>query len=127
MKIKIINPNTSADMTRSIRAAAQRYARSETEIVTVSPERGPITIEDHYDEVLAAVGAMEEVKKGLSEGFDGYIIACFGDTGLYACRELTEAPVVGIAEASLLMACMLGYKFSILSILFSRFAIRSRW
>lgn len=120
MKIKVINPNTSVDMTRSIGAAARRYARPETELVTVSPERGPITIEDHYDEVLAAVGAIEEVKKGLSEGFDGYIIACFGDTGLYACRELAEAPVVGMAEASFLMACMLGHKFSILSIL-SRF------
>ena len=59
MKIKVINPNTSVDMTRSIGAAARRYARPETELVTVSPERGPITIEDHYDAVLAAVGAME--------------------------------------------------------------------
>ena len=120
MKIKVINPNTCAEMTASIRVEAQRYARPGTEIVAVSPVRGPITIEDHYDEVLSAVGAVEEVRKGLDEGFDGYVIACFGDTGLYACREVAEAPVVGIAEASLLLACMLGHKFSILSIL-SRF------
>lgn len=117
MRIKIINPNTSEDMTRSIGVTAKKYARQDTEIVAVSPERGPISIEDFYDEALAAVGVMEEVKKGLSEGFDGYITACFGDPGLYACREITEAPVIGIAEASLFMACMLGYKFSILSIL----------
>jgi len=114
MRIKIINPNTSADMTRSIGETAEMCARPDTEIVTVSPERGPISIEDYYDEALAAVGFMEEVKKG---GFDGYITACFGDPGLYAGREITDAPVIGIAEASLFMACMLGHKFSILSIL----------
>ena len=117
MKIKIINPNTFQDMTRSIGEAAKKYARSGTEVVTVSPKRGPISIEDHYDEALAAVGVMEEVKKGEEEGFDGYIVACFGDPGLYACREITEKPVVGIAEAALFMACMLGYRFSILSVL----------
>ncbi|MCL0077201.1 aspartate/glutamate racemase family protein [Dehalococcoidia bacterium] len=119
MRIKIINPNTCEDMTRSIEATARKYARQGTEIVAVSAPRGPISIEDFYDEALAAVGVMEEVRKGLSvsEGFEGYIIACFGDPGLYACREMSEAPVIGIAEASLFMACMLGHKFSILSIL----------
>lgn len=48
---------------------------------------------------------------------DGYVIACYGDPGLYAARELASAPVVGIGETSMLMACMLGYKFSIITIL----------
>lgn len=117
MKIKIINPNTCLDMTKSIEAMAKKCARQGTEIVAVSPERGPISIEDYYDETLAAVGVIEEVKKGLAEDFDGYIIACFGDPGLYPSRELSDAPVIGIAEASLFMACMLGHKFSIISIL----------
>ena len=122
MRIKIINPNTCEEMTRAIGAMAQKCASPGTEIVAVSPERGPITIEDYYDEAIAAVGVIEEVKKGLAEGFDGYITACFGDPGLYPSRELSEAPVIGIAEASFFMACMLGTKFSILSIL-GRFKI----
>jgi len=117
MKIKIINPNTHQGMTKAIGETARRYASAGTEVVAVSPERGPLTIEDYYDEALATVGVMEEVKKGQAEGFDGYITACFGDPGLYQSREVSEAPVVGIAEASLFMACMLGYKFSIISIL----------
>jgi len=115
MKIKIINPNTCQEMTRSIEETARGCARPGTEIVAVSPKCGPISIEDYYDEALATVGVIEEVKTGMKEKFDGFIIACFGDPGLYASRELTESPVVGIAEASFLMACMLGYKFSILS------------
>jgi len=117
MRIKIINPNTHQGMTRAIGETARRCARGDTEVVAVSPERGPLTIEDYYDEALATVGVMEEVKKGQTEGFDGYITACFGDPGLYQSREISDAPVIGIAEASLFMACMLGYKFSIISIL----------
>ena len=117
MKIKIINPNTCLDMTRSIEVVAKKYAGPETGITAVSPERGPISIEDYYDEALATIGVLEEVKKGVEEGYDGYIIACFGDPGLYPSRELSEAPVIGIAEASFYMACALGPKFSILSIL----------
>lgn len=117
MKIKVINPNTYLAMTKSIDIIAKKCARSGTEIVCVSPERGPITIEDNYDEALATIGAIEEVKKGMQENFDGYVIACFRDAGLYACRELTETPVIGMAEASFFIACMLGHKFSIISIL----------
>jgi allantoin racemase len=117
MRIKIINPNTCLEMTRSIEETARACARPDTEMVVVSPQRGPISIEDFYDEALATVGVIEEVKIGIKESFDGYIIACFGDPGLFASRELSESPVVGIAEASFYFACMLGYKFSILSAL----------
>jgi len=47
--------------------------------------------------------------------FDGAIVACFGDPGLFAARELTTAPVVGISEASMLTALTLGRRFSILT------------
>jgi len=117
MRIKIINPNTYIDMTRSIDTIAKRCARPDTEIVTVSPEHGPFTIEDNFDKAIATVGTIEEIKKGVLEHFDGYVIACFGDPGLYAGREIAEAPVIGAAEASFYMACMLGHRFSIISIL----------
>ena len=117
MRIKIINPNTCLEMTKSIELCAKKYANLDTEIIAVSPDRGPITIEDHYDEALATVGVMEEIIKGQLEKYDGYITACFGDPGLYQGREISEAPVVGIAEASMFMACMLGNKFSIISTL----------
>jgi allantoin racemase len=69
MKIKIINPNTCLEMTHSIEVCAKKYANSGTEIIAVSPERGPITIEDYYDEALATVGVMEEIRKGTIRGF----------------------------------------------------------
>jgi allantoin racemase len=108
LRIKVINPNTSWDMTRRIEAAAKMYAARGTEVVAVSPERGPPIITSRYDDAISVVGLLEEVKKGVRDGFDGFVVAAFIDTGLYEAREAAEAPVVGIAEAAMHMACLLG-------------------
>ncbi len=115
MRIKIINPNTSVAMTKAIDATAKQYRRHDTEIVTVSPESGPVAIDNYYDEATAAVGVLQEIKKGLLDNFDGFIIACFTDPALQASRELSSFPVVGIGEAAMLLACTVAHKFSILS------------
>ena len=117
MRLKIINPNTTWGMTRSVEASANAIARTETEITAVSPRRGPVSIESYYDEQIAIMGVLEEVLLGEKEEFDAYIIACFGDPGLFAAREITQAPVIGIAEAAMLTACMLAPKFSVLTVL----------
>ena len=95
-------------MTDKIGAAARSVALSSTEIVAVSPSMGPVSIEGHYDEAIAAIGVLDEVRKGEREGFDGYVIACFGDPGLLAAREIANGPVVGIAEAAMHAASLIG-------------------
>jgi allantoin racemase len=115
LRIKIINPNTSREMTEGIDAAARKYKRQDTEVVTVSPACGPAAIDNFYDEVLSCVGVLQEVKKGIKDGFDGFVIACFNDPGLQASREVSNVPVVGIAEAAMLLACTVAHRFSILS------------
>ncbi len=117
MKIKVINPNTTWSMTDKIGEAARAVAAPGTEIVAVSPSMGPVSIEGFYDEAFAAVGVLDEVRKGEAEGFDGYVIACFGDPGLNAAREIARGPVIGIAEAAMHAASMTGTGFSIVSTL----------
>ena len=117
MKIKVINPNTSMEMTHAINAAAQSVARPGTDIVSVSPAFGPASIESYYDDYLSIPGLLEEIRTGDTNGYDAYIIACYGDPGLHAARELTTKPVVGIAEASLYMASMLAARFSIVTVI----------
>lgn len=119
MKIKIINPNTTQAMTDGIYKAAVTAASPGTAIVAVSPERGPVSIENWHDEVFAAAGVVEEVHKGetLEGGFDAYITACYGDPGLNPAREVTDKPVVGIAEASMHLATFVAYRFSVVTIL----------
>ena len=117
MKIKVINPNTSLEMTEGIGKAARSVARQGTEIVAVSPDFGPVSIESYYDEYFAACGVLDEVRKGESEDVDAYVIACYGDPGLHGAREMTAKPVIGIAEASFYTAAMLAERFSVVSVI----------
>ena len=116
MRIKVINPNTTVAMTGEIDASAQRVKEPGTEIVTVNPPRGPVSIEGHYDVQVAAVQVFGEVLREKDE-FDAYIIACFGDPGLEGVREITDAPAVGICQAALQLASTLAPCFSILTVI----------
>ena len=117
MHIHVINPNTTASMTRKIGEAASRIAASGTRISATNPASGPASIEGHFDEAISAVGVAEEIRNGKRQGADAYIIACFGDPGLLAARELTRAPVIGIAEAAFHMATLISTRFSIVTTL----------
>ncbi len=117
MKIKVINPNTTSSMTEKIGAIARSVANPETEIIACNPNMGPVSIEGHYDEALSIVGILDEIRKGETECIDGYVIACFGDPGLLAARELTKAPVIGIAEAAMHAASLIATSFSIVTTL----------
>lgn len=116
MRILVINPNTTEEMTRGIQAQAVRYARADTVIEATSPAWGPASIEGHLEEELAAVATLETIAQRGAE-FDGVVLACYGDPGLYAAREISPVPVVGIAEASMLLACTVAHTFSIVSTL----------
>jgi len=117
MKIKVINPNTTQSMTEKIGAAARAVAAPGTTILAVSPSMGPVSIEGHYDEAVSVLGVLDEVRRGEAEGCDGYIIACFGDPGLLAAREIARGPVLGIAEAAMHAASMVATGFSIVTTL----------
>ena len=118
MKIKLINPNTTQSMTDSIYNMAVRYADADTEITAVSPLTGPDSIECYVDEYLAVPGVIQEVIKGdKEENADAFIIACFGDPGLAAAREVTEKPVLGICESAITTAKFIAPYFSVVSVL----------
>ncbi|MDI9336686.1 MAG: aspartate/glutamate racemase family protein [Gammaproteobacteria bacterium] len=118
MKIKIINPNTTWSMTHKIGEAAQSLQLPNVDILAVSPDFGPASIEGFYDESMACLGLLDEIKKGDAiEECDAYIIACFGDPGLDAARELTRKPVIGVAEAAMRSASYISTGFSVVTTL----------
>ncbi|WP_092806453.1 aspartate/glutamate racemase family protein [Rhodococcus globerulus] len=117
MKIKVINPNTTWAMTAKIEECARAVAGPGTFVDAVSPATGPASIESHYDEALSVPGILTEIATGEMDGVDGYVIACFGDPGLDAARELAIGPVVAIAEAAMHYASFLGRGFSVVTTL----------
>lgn len=115
MRILFINPNTSESFTNRIRHIATQYASPHTRIAACTASSGPRSIESIYDELLSAQGTLE-VALGHLDQADGLVIACYSDhPAIQALRELTDKPVVGIAEASMLTACLLGNRFSIVT------------
>ncbi|WP_433521732.1 aspartate/glutamate racemase family protein [Nocardia pseudovaccinii] len=117
MRIRVVNPNTTRAMTGTIEQCAQAVAGAGTLLDAVNAEMGPASIESHYDEALSVPGILAAIRRGEEEGVDGYVIACFGDPGLDAARELASGPVIGIAEAAMRTASHLGGGFSIVTTL----------
>jgi Asp/Glu/hydantoin racemase len=114
MKILVANPNTSESVTQRIAEVARAAASPGTEIVAVTAREGVPYIATRAD---AAVGgrATLELMAEHAAGCDAAIVAAFGDPGLGGARELLSIPVVGMAEAAMLTACMLGRSFSIVT------------
>jgi allantoin racemase len=75
---------------------------------------GPPHLEYHLYEHEAFSGMLELMREAESEGCAAGVIGCFYDGGLRELREALTMPVVGMAEASLLLATTMGHKFSII-------------
>ncbi|MEM3703266.1 MAG: aspartate/glutamate racemase family protein [Candidatus Bathyarchaeia archaeon] len=116
IKIMVINPNSSKMMSQLIEHTAKKYASSETQIIVTTSTMTPETIEDYIDYVKASEEVIQRITEGSKYGVDAYVIACYDDPGLYAGRQLVEVPVVGVAEASMLYAVILGQKFTFITI-----------
>lgn len=115
MQILLVNPNTTASMTRKAGEAARFVCGAGTEILAVNPDFGPPSIEGYYDEVFSIPGLIGEIRK--HPGADAVVIACFDDTGLDAARCATAAPVIGIGEAGFHMASLVAGKFGVVTTL----------
>lgn len=116
-RLLILNPNTSTSVTARLLDAARLAVAPGTEITAVTAPRGVPYIATRAEAVIGGAVALEMLAE-LAGSFDAAIIAAFGDPGLGGARELMPVPVVGLAEAAMLSACMLGRRFSIIS--FSR-------
>ncbi len=115
MRILFINPNTTEEFTRKVQETIDRYANPTTTAVACNPSAGPRSIECIYDELLSAAPTLELAIRQMDQ-YDAFVIACVSDhPTVYALREITDKPVIGICEASTYFACMVGYKFSIVT------------
>ena len=122
MRIHLINPNTSRAMTSKIAVTAREVAGPDVTVVATCPDpgAGPAAVESHTDEAWAALVVAQHVvaAEAADDGpADGYVVACFGDPGLDAARELTDGPVVGIAEAAMHVATLSGRTFAVVTTL----------
>jgi allantoin racemase len=115
VRVLIINPNTSQQMTEAIHRSGTAAAARGTSIETVCATAGPRSIEGYYDEATSLLGSLEWLLRREPD-FDAFIFACYSNhPAIHAARELTGKPALGIAEASMVLACLLGHKFSVVT------------
>ncbi|MEP0234459.1 aspartate/glutamate racemase family protein [Roseibium sp.] len=115
----VINPNTTASMTRKIGEAARAAAGPRTRITAINPHHGPAAIQGAADGGAALPGLLALVETTLSNdpAVDAVIIACFDDTGVWQLKSRCSVPVIGIGEAACHMASLLVERFSVVTTL----------
>lgn len=114
MRILVVNSNTTPAVTERIGAAARAVASVGTEITAVSAPFGLPLIVTRADWLVAGPATLAALADHRGS-YDAAVIACFGDPGLDAAKELVDVPVLGISEAAFHAACMLGRRFGVVS------------
>jgi allantoin racemase len=107
MRILLVNGNTTQAVTDRMAAAARAAASPDTEIVPVTARFGAEIIGSRVETAVAAAAVVERLAHA-AEGCDAAIIGASVDPGLAAAREMLDIPVLGITEAALHTACLLG-------------------
>jgi allantoin racemase len=108
-RILIINPNTSESVTERVQAACQQV-HPDLHWESVTARFGAPYIASEASYVVGAHAVLEAYAafEAASGRPDAALIACFGDPGLLALREVAQIPVVGLAQASLEAAAARG-------------------
>lgn len=113
MKVLLINPNSDVNMTRSMEKLIETYQPDGIGIDVVGLSDSPEfiyskeTIDQTYEPLLKKIKEEED-------NYDIFIISCHLDPNLEKIRQKTKKLVIGIGQASVLMAQALGLRFSII-------------
>jgi allantoin racemase len=114
VRILLINPNTSPEITDKLARYVRGLAGQDDDIVPATGRFGGRYISTRATAAIAAHSALDAMAEH-GQGCDAVLLACFGDPGLAALKEVSRVPVVGMAEASCRFACTLGRRFSIVT------------
>ena len=110
-RLLVINPNTTGSITERVQQAIHAESPPDVWTEAVTARFGAPYIGDPCGYAVAAHATLESWARHSSQralGPDGIVIACFGDPGLLALRELADCPVTGLAEAALAEAAGFG-------------------
>jgi len=116
-RILVINPNSTVSVTRAIdEAMAPLRIPGGPAIECTTLEEGPPGVESQIDADGVILPLFHLIREKDTDTA-AFVIACFSDPGLFAAREATAKPVLGIAECGILTALTLGHRFGVISIL----------
>ena len=90
--IRVINPNTTRAMTDLIGRSARVVAAPGTLVDAVQPTMGPRRSRATTRRRWPSPASSSRSRSGRPRGSTRYVVACFGDPGVDAARELAQRP-----------------------------------
>jgi allantoin racemase len=115
LRIMVINPNSNRVVTAGIAEALKPLMFADgPEIVCETLAEGPLGIESQADSDGVVMPLRRLVESDKTSA--AFVIACYSDPGLHACREATARPVLGIAECGVLTALTRAETFGVIAI-----------
>ena len=117
--INIIAADAAGPLNKLIKSVLDNIVMKDTtyDIVSISPALSKTN--DFKYECFAYrnhMGIIRCVEQAEIEGFDGCIVLCFFDPAIRYARQLVNIPVFGLGESTLHLACMMGYRYAIISL-----------
>jgi allantoin racemase len=118
VKLLVVNPNSSETVTAAIMESARRAAATGTELVGVTTKGGTRNIDSAVGDYLSGAYMIRTCLEAVRlHRPDAVVLAGFGRVGIDALKEALAIPVVSISEASMALACLLGHRFTTLTML----------
>jgi allantoin racemase len=114
--ICVINPNSLQNVTASIARAVEpliHEGAGSLHCVTLDAAPPGIVSQRDADRAAPLVAAFIEQHEAR---FSAFVLACYSDPGLFAAREVTRKPVIGIGQAGLATASLLGERIGVIAI-----------
>jgi len=113
-RLLLINPNTSQGVTEKL-AHYVRAALGETMTVdAVTATIGAAYIDSEASYAVATHATLEAYTDAPGAPPDAVLVGCFGDPGVFAVREVSGVPVIGLAEAAFIEGAAKG-RFAIVT------------
>ena len=91
------------------------FTRPDIDLEFVATRDGARILDSHYEMTLADAFVLEAGVEAANRGADAICINSMSDSALAALRSRLDIPVIGPCQSTFLTACMLGKKFSVLT------------
>jgi allantoin racemase len=114
MKLLLVNGNTTQAITDRVVAEATRCAAPGTTITGVTARFGVSIVSTEAENEIAGHAVLDTLAVHVGD-HDAAILAISFDTALLGAQQIVAIPVIGMTEASLLTACLLGRRFGLIS------------
>lgn len=114
MKLLLANGNTTQAVTDLVVAEAIRCAAPGTSVTGATARFGVSIVSTEAENDIAA-HAVLDLLAATWPGHDAAILAISYDTALASARQILPIPVIGMTEAALHTACLLGRRYGAIS------------